>query len=200
MKIFQVLLSFAFLATLSCTTAKKSAQTAKKCACSNLAQTEPVLHWYPEPRRVLEGYTLTLPTDYNVYSIDSAELSEFFMQINSKAPEMRFNTIIPLPEPLGCQAFEIAKGPNSKLPEDRGGMLLSLSGTDMQSRQAIFKAMYNGEKMNIDIKMNNTFYSVTPIKYNKTIYYIVYLGKEIGTSKTPAIKTINGLTSPVYDK
>jgi len=200
MKKFSFLLLAVLLLVGSCVTTKKAGSAQKKCACANLAQNEPAIHWVMEAKNTLRGYNGNLPEDYSVYSIDSVELANFFSIVKEKPATIYFNIIMPLPDPLGCQNFELAKGTTRKLGQGKSGELLNFNGVDLPSRQATIKGNYDGEKLAITVNWNNTFYNAMPIKFQDKYYYIIYMRTDIGAKKMPVINAPNGLTTPVYDK
>jgi len=154
------------------TTAKEGGKSIerKKMACGkvHVDMNEPHLDWFEENNSILSkaDEILVLPKDYKVYTIESAQLNNFFSAIqNGKT----LSTVIPLPEPADCQIFTVKNNlkEGSRIP----------AGTTMGAGES------NGQKMAISYYMGklaaniNWFdlqYEVTTVLIKGTPYILVY--------------------------
>lgn len=166
------------LLAVSCSSSKKAVtkQDTKDIACAELQLPASSAHldWIVEKGRVLNGYTATkLPDNFEVFSIDSMQLTNFFTTAGSAGDTATFATVVPLPD--GCRVFKLvpsqimAEGLQRKYPS-----IVSLKGNDVNTGQYDLRMNYDGTKMSGQVLTNNTVYTITPIFYNSHTYYIVY--------------------------
>src|SRR5690606_33474527 len=113
---------------------------AAQCASIPYVGEEPVLSWQKAdlPRDIAD----TLPARFRSYSINAAELDSFFSY--SRKPGLRSSFSVPLPEPLGCQYFEVNNAATMTVGlADRYPRIVSLKGNAVNDRSADVRVDYD---------------------------------------------------------
>lgn len=167
---------------------------AAQCVSVPYVREEPVLSWQKAdvPRDVAD----TLPARFRSYTIDAAGLDSFFSY--SRRPGLRSSFSVPLPEPLGCQYFEVsdagimAVGLVDKYPH-----IVSLKGTAVNDRGADVRVDYDGNQMRAQIIWGKAVYLVAPLQTKTGTVYIVYHKPDSREVKEPFEQKINpGMMEP----
>lgn len=169
------------LAISSCKTGSKVANNTtegnkahKKLACADVHVdiNTPHLDWMIENNSTLNKSlakmtnVIVLPKDYAAYSIDSAQLTNFFTAINQGE---RLQTSVPLPKPAGCQVFTL----HNNIPEGThvpGGMVAAVGDAMNQKLSA---SLYNGN-LTAHINWFDIMYEVMTINTPDGDYIIIY--------------------------
>lgn len=195
-------LSFIILFAVSCSTAKKAATNKNKgtIACADKQLVGPHFDWRIESEEVLKGYTAKpLPKAYKVYSIDSEQLANFFMVAGSNMRDMPpLNTLIPLPDPTGCQQFELSFANKKTIPGKADMVLLKGKGVD--TKQNSVSIGYDGEKMFANLACGASSYTVTQVVNNSKPYYIVAQLPDNNTPKVPQAPAAPQVQGKTYDR
>jgi len=138
------------------------------CADVHVDMNTPHLDWFEENKSVLNkaNEVLVLPKNYQVFSIDTTQLSSFFNAVQSGNTVI---TVLPLPSPAGCQLFTVTNNPEkgAKLPQ---GMIMAVGESNGQ------KAVLNFYRENLTAHINwfDMKYEIMTVKANGLPYIIVY--------------------------
>ena len=202
-RLYSIGLLVAGLMVLSCSNTKKgttaqNGSVKKKIACSDhkMDADQPHLDWIVEDNAVLEKMqTLTKPTNYRVYSLDSAQAKAFF----NAARASKGKTVIPLPAPYECRNFELSEsGAMSDELKKKYPDIVSLKGTDDATKKSDVRLDYDGNKVRGQIIWAGEVYLITPVKGENGYYYMVYAKKDTGETKK-AFESVKPV-QPAYDR
>lgn len=196
---------FIGLALSSCTAGNKTTSVKggdntgrKKMACADIHvdMNTPHLDWFREHTSVLNkaDQVLVLPKDYEVYSIDSARLADVFSIINKGD---KVATVIPLPQPAGCQLFTL----HNNVPE---GTYIRTGATPAAGEakgQQIIASYYNGQ-LSANINWFDIKFEIKPVTVQGKPYFIVYTQQPPAENKNldKSINTTPELQEIRYDK
>jgi hypothetical protein len=131
----------------------------------------PPLEWYKENKDNLRGLRdQQLPQVYEVYSITDNNLKRFF----GGAEETRV-TNIPLPDPIGCQVYELSNsGAMSAALQKKFPGIVSFKGQSISNKASEVRMDYGNGKMNAAVVWGNSSFIVKPVEASGRVYYIVY--------------------------
>ena len=147
-----------------------TAGTKKKVACAktHIDEGAPHIDWFDEKDEVLDGAkeVVVLPKVHKLYSISTLQADNFFNIVNN---DTVLTTIIPLPQPAGCQVFTIRKHipENARIP---AGTVVTKG--DALGQEAMIT--YSENKFYAFIKWFDNEFIVTPITAHEQTYYLVY--------------------------
>jgi hypothetical protein len=206
-KLYGTGLLVAGLLIVSCSGTKKGStaqnngsSTKKKIACSEhkMDADVPHLDWIVEDNAVLEKMqTLTRPTNYKVYSLDSAQAKTFFNTAKTSGGK----TVIPLPAPYECKSFSLSEsGAMSDKLKAKYPDIVSLKGTDEDTKKSDVRLDFDGNKVRGQIIWGGEVYLITPVRGEKGYYYMVYAKKDTGEKKGTFETTTPAKSEPAYDR
>jgi hypothetical protein len=184
-----------------CKASKKTAggtatvvRTVTVCAEENVSLKTPV-SWVKESGIVLDTAKKSTPVVYQLYSLDQAQLDQLFAEAKTR------RAYFPLPEPVGCQLFEMEEAGNrSEALKKKYPNVVSLKGRSPEYKAADARVDYTGKKMKARIKWGSETYFITPVEYGGKTYYIVYNEKDSREQKTPFEQGKKpGNLKPAYD-
>ena len=192
-----VLKQYAFLLTglilmSACRSTHKTTATNRKSGngsngsfCNIIVATgNPVVSWKKENDNVVKETTITLPADYKVYSVDSADLKAFFSAAKLSKENSRAEIIIPLPVPLGCRVFTVFEsGTMSPELRERFPDIVTLKGADKESPLSDIRLEYNGRMMQGQVTHDGETYYVKPVTVKDRFYYLVYSKSDMTEAK-----------------
>lgn len=143
-----------------------------KLACGDM-HVEPGkkhLDWKVENSSVFKKAkeVLVLPKEYDLFSIDSTQLAQFFYALKQNE-NLKLSTIVPLPKPAGCKMFTVEKFKRNGYQDAAN----SITATGVSDGQ-VLNATYVDGILNMLIKWYDLEYAVTPVKAGSDTYYIVY--------------------------
>lgn len=97
------------------TVTKNTADNSKKkvaCADLHFDMGKPHIDWFEEKKSVFNNSEkiLVLPKEYKVYSVDSAQVAEFFKYCSM--PGTKLESVVPLPKPADCRLFTFQNNSN----------------------------------------------------------------------------------------
>ncbi len=159
-----------------------------QCASIPYVREEPVLSWQKAemPREIAD----TLPARFRSYKIDAVQLDSFFSY--SRKPGLRSSFSVPLPEPLGCQYFEVSNAGIMDMElAERYPRIISLKGNAVNDRSADVRVDYDGNHMRAQITWGATVYLVSPVQTKGGTVYIVYQKQDSREVKEPFEQKIN---------
>lgn len=168
-----------------------------KAACGNLHvdMDKPHIDWFETDKSVLSKSSeiLVLPKEYKVYSVDTAQLNNFFAAIEKGQTVV---SAFPLPKPAECQLFTL-KAPKNKTPGlDMPGAVTAQGECKGQKMNLTYHNGKAGAYVNwFDIK-----YRISTILIEGLPYLIIY-----EQQTPPPIQNGNKTSSPKimqirYDK
>jgi hypothetical protein len=188
--------------TASATGTGNTATVSKKVACAEQVKesSQPHLDWIIEENSVLDNLTtLSRPSSYRVYSLDSLQLRAFFYSAKgTEGKPGNAKTVLPLPTPFECRTYALTES-NAMSPKLREKYpdIVSLKGTD-ESGKADARLDYDGSKVRGQIMWNKEVYLISAVKNNGKTYYMVYLRSDSGDKKEPFEE--QGLKPQKFDK
>ena len=186
------------LISLSCNSTRKTASISgtransparKSIACGEQAKesSQPHLDWIIEENSVLDNVTtLSRPSSYKVYSLDSVQLRSFFHAAKGTPGKPgSVKTILPLPAPFECRTYAFSESnAMSQQLKEKYPDIVSLKGSD-ETGKADARLDYDGMKLRGQIMWNKEIYLISAIPNNGRYYYMVYLRSDSGEQKEP---------------
>lgn len=168
------------------TKAKKAGDISSNSSACNVAVAagNPVLNWKTENNSVLKETTMTLPANYKLYSLDSAELKAFFSAAKMSKEDSKAEIVIPLPAPWGCKVFSVFEsGTMSEELRKRFPDIVTLKGMDKETPLSDIRLEYNGSMMQGQVTRDGETYYIKPVTNNNMFYYMVYSKSDMQEAK-----------------
>ena len=190
---------------VACSSSKNSGTSSKTntsrqtIACAEQHITGNHLDWHPvDNGAVTFPKGAKLPTDYKIYTLDTAQVSGFF-----KSSSKSWKTVLPLPEPTGCQISSLKE--SSAMSEElkqKFPNTVSLQGQIDGNAQSDVRLDYDGKRLRGMVRVGSEQYVISPVENAQVLYYLVFNKQNNNIPKKPYEQQMQGEQQkrPTYDR